>query len=208
MTVPEEYNVIRGFIGLGENILLEILGEIVSVEDMQNTIGTCKATFKLQLHSRFQSIRKNLKVPIIRPPLRDYIIQDVDIVDDVYTNKYYVFASTVLLDPAINSGIVILELLNIKNLEAVGIADESVEYQHHNFPWTNVDRNKIVVYYLYGGIRHIGDYIEGNADFNKGDRVTLELNMDSNPRTLTFFVNDVEQPNYVTNIPPAVRFWV
>ncbi|KAA6372443.1 MAG: hypothetical protein EZS28_032030 [Streblomastix strix] len=182
MTVPEEYNVIRGFIGLGENILLEILGEIVSVEDMQNIIGTCKATFKLQVHSRFQSIRKNLKVPIIRPPLRDYVIQDVDIVDDVYTNKYYVFATTILLDPAINSGIVSLELLNIKKLGAVGIADESVEYQHHNFPWTNVDRNKIVVYYpshVYfklGGIRHFCyDQIKVNAQFNDGDRITMEV---------------------------------
>ncbi|KAA6368353.1 MAG: hypothetical protein EZS28_036119, partial [Streblomastix strix] len=33
------------------------------------------------------------------------------------------------------------------------------------------------------------------------------LNMDSSPRTLTFFKNDVEQPDYVTNIPAAVRFF-
>lgn len=32
--------------------------------------------------------------------------------------------------------------------------------------------------------------------------------MDSNPRELTFFVNDIEQNNYIVNIPSAVRFWV
>ncbi|KAA6363990.1 MAG: hypothetical protein EZS28_040483 [Streblomastix strix] len=35
----------------------------------------------------------------------------------------------------------------------------------------------------------------------------MELNMDSNPRTLTYFIDDVEQMEYVTNIPAAVRFF-
>ncbi|KAA6395420.1 MAG: hypothetical protein EZS28_009050 [Streblomastix strix] len=48
----------------------------------------------------------------------------------------------------------------------------------------------------------------GNENYNKeGSRVALELNMDSNPKTLTFFYNDVKQPHYIINIPPAVRFW-
>ncbi|KAA6390815.1 MAG: hypothetical protein EZS28_013660 [Streblomastix strix] len=33
------------------------------------------------------------------------------------------------------------------------------------------------------------------------------LNMDSNPRTLTCFVDDAEQKNFVSNIPSAVRFY-
>ncbi|KAA6328330.1 MAG: hypothetical protein EZS28_053731 [Streblomastix strix] len=32
--------------------------------------------------------------------------------------------------------------------------------------------------------------------------------MDSNPRTLTFFINDKEQPNYISNLPDTIRFWV
>ncbi|KAA6344343.1 MAG: hypothetical protein EZS28_052247 [Streblomastix strix] len=28
------------------------------------------------------------------------------------------------------------------------------------------------------------------------------------PRRATFFVNDVEQPNFVIGIPEAIRFWV
>ncbi|KAA6376517.1 MAG: hypothetical protein EZS28_027955 [Streblomastix strix] len=31
--------------------------------------------------------------------------------------------------------------------------------------------------------------------------------MDSNPRMLTFFVDDKEQPNFVIDIPNSVRFW-
>ncbi|KAA6361065.1 MAG: hypothetical protein EZS28_043408 [Streblomastix strix] len=31
--------------------------------------------------------------------------------------------------------------------------------------------------------------------------------MESDPRTLTFFVNDIEQRQYITHIPTAVRFW-
>ncbi|KAA6359855.1 MAG: hypothetical protein EZS28_044619 [Streblomastix strix] len=53
---------------------------------------------------------------------------------------------------------------------------------------------------------HLGDRIE-NDEFSSGDRVAMELDMNSMPRTLTFFVNDVEQKNYVTNIPAAVRFF-
>ncbi|KAA6358550.1 MAG: hypothetical protein EZS28_045924 [Streblomastix strix] len=31
--------------------------------------------------------------------------------------------------------------------------------------------------------------------------------MESNPRSLTFFNDDKEQPNFVINIPKAVRIW-
>ncbi|KAA6353041.1 MAG: hypothetical protein EZS28_051432, partial [Streblomastix strix] len=85
------------------------------------------------------------------------------------------------------------------------IADETVKYERRQSPEAR-GGEKIVGYYNIGKIDHIGDWIEGNAKFYKtGDRVALELNMDSSPRTLTFFVNDKEQPNYATNIPVAVR---
>ncbi|KAA6377720.1 MAG: hypothetical protein EZS28_026753 [Streblomastix strix] len=116
--------------------------------------------------------------------------------------------TTILFDPLVNKGIVKFVVQNIKNLiAAVGIADETVKYGRKEFPDAR-GKEKIVRYDCPGWIEHIDDYIKGNAEFYKtGDRVTLELNMDSSPRTLTFFVNDEEQPNYATNIPASVRFF-
>jgi hypothetical protein len=51
--VPEEYNVIGGFIGLGEYIHLESLKEIDDLSDVQQFIGISKRTFQLKDHPRF-----------------------------------------------------------------------------------------------------------------------------------------------------------
>ncbi|KAA6392741.1 MAG: hypothetical protein EZS28_011737 [Streblomastix strix] len=93
--------------------------------------------------------------------------------------------------------------------KAVGIADETVHYKRHE--WFDArGYDKIVYCFREGWLRHSGQFgVKGNAEFdNDGDRVAMELNMDSNPRALTFYVNDVEQPIFVTNIPEAVRFYV
>ncbi|KAA6395144.1 MAG: hypothetical protein EZS28_009332 [Streblomastix strix] len=131
------------------------------------------------------------------------LVKDVKVKDDTFTlnNRNH---STILFDPLIRNGVFRFEVLNINSLWEVGIADESVKYGRKEFPDAR-GQDKIVEYYNVGWTRHIGDNILGNAEFNNGDRATQELNMDSNPRTLSFFVNDVEQPNYFTNIPAAVR---
>ncbi|KAA6364864.1 MAG: hypothetical protein EZS28_039610 [Streblomastix strix] len=59
----------------------------------------------------------------------------------------------------------------------------------------------------YGQIHHIGDEIDGNKSFVKDGTITMELNMDSSPRTLTFFNQGKEQKNYVKGLPPAIRLW-
>ncbi|KAA6366721.1 MAG: hypothetical protein EZS28_037752, partial [Streblomastix strix] len=130
--------------------------------------------------------------------------KDVKVKEDTFTlnNRNH---STILFDPLIKNGVFRFEVLNIQDLYAVGIADESVKYGRGEGP----DKRgyyKIIEYDDLGWIQHIGETIRGNAEIkNNGDRITLELNMDSNPRTLTFFVNDVEQPNFVINIPSAIR---
>ncbi|KAA6392317.1 MAG: hypothetical protein EZS28_012157 [Streblomastix strix] len=117
---------------------------------------------------------------------------------------------TILFNPLINSGIYRFEVSNEHRFTSIGIADDSLPFGQDEVPskygWTNV-----VEYMNDGGMHHIGNldgWIKGNDPFNKpGDRVALELDMDSSPRTLTFFVNDVEQKNYLTNIPAAVNFY-
>ncbi|KAA6403266.1 MAG: hypothetical protein EZS28_001209 [Streblomastix strix] len=114
-------------------------------------------------------------------------------------------SSTILFDPVIKKGIVKFEFQSIYHLNEVGIADKTVKYERKDFP-DERGQEKIVRYNTFGKIEHIGDFIDGNAKFwNNEDRVTFEMDMDSSPRTLTFFVNDEELPNYVTNIPAAVR---
>ncbi|KAA6396268.1 MAG: hypothetical protein EZS28_008204 [Streblomastix strix] len=53
MTVPKEYNVIDGMIGLGPDILLEVLSEMTSIRDVQQFLGVDKKTFALKEHARF-----------------------------------------------------------------------------------------------------------------------------------------------------------
>ncbi|KAA6397889.1 MAG: hypothetical protein EZS28_006584 [Streblomastix strix] len=131
-------------------------------------------------------------------------LEDIKVDGDTFTSIGD-GVSTILFDPVVKKGVVKFEVLNIKELECVGIADESVQLNRNEKP---EDRgwDKIVMYdYCIGWIGHIGDSIEGNAAFKTGDRVALELNMDSIPRTLTFFKNDEEQPLFVSGIPAAVR---
>ncbi|KAA6401640.1 MAG: hypothetical protein EZS28_002833 [Streblomastix strix] len=102
--------------------------------------------------------------------------------DDVETNENTFIHSkendnqvTILFDPVIRRGIIRMEVLNVKDLQGVGIADDSVHYGQDERP-SSVGWNKIVYYYWNGNIHHIGDEIEGNSDFDDpGHRITLEM---------------------------------
>ncbi|KAA6388036.1 MAG: putative MAP kinase kinase family domain protein [Streblomastix strix] len=91
----------------------------------------------------------------------------------------------------------------------VGIADESVRNGRYKslYGRNEIYKYKTVEYYRNGYIHHIDDGIKGNSYFfEDGCRLGMEVNMDSNPRTLTFFVKNKEQTNYVIGIPESVRF--
>ncbi|KAA6360785.1 MAG: hypothetical protein EZS28_043688, partial [Streblomastix strix] len=106
-------------------------------------------------------------------PVESEVLQDVEVNGDTYTNKKDNH-STLLYNPVINKGIVTIEVLNVEDLIAVGIADESVRYGRNEGPW---DRgwDKIVQYDLFGYIYHIGDEIKGNSKFNvDGSRIGME----------------------------------
>ncbi|KAA6376248.1 MAG: hypothetical protein EZS28_028225 [Streblomastix strix] len=116
--------------------------------------------------------------------------------------------SVVLFDPVISKGIYKIKILNVIDLQGVGIADQSVQYGRNEMPGDSKYENRIVYYLREGQIKHHGYDIEGNTVFwFKNQCVTMEVNMDSNPRMLTFFVDDKEQPNFVIDIPNSVRFW-
>ncbi|KAA6400713.1 MAG: putative NEK protein kinase [Streblomastix strix] len=150
---------------------------------------------------------QNVSQQQVFTPVESEALEDVEISENTYTNKNE-NSCMILLNPVINRGIVKIEVLGVKNLQDVGIADESVRYGRNEYPeirgW-----DQIVNYSCNGDIQHIDGYpIWGNSNFRiNGSRIGMELNMESNPRTLTFFIDDEEQPNYVTNIPNAVRIW-
>ncbi|KAA6369237.1 MAG: hypothetical protein EZS28_035235 [Streblomastix strix] len=134
--------------------------------------------------------------------------EDIINFDDAFTHTGdNDFLSTILFKPAITSGIVRFEVINIKQLESVGIADETVSYDRDDFPLLKGFEH-VVEFVAEGSVYNSTDYgIQGNSAYKENDRVALELNMDSDPRTLTFFVNNKEQPNYIFNVPEEVKFF-
>ncbi|KAA6398234.1 MAG: hypothetical protein EZS28_006241 [Streblomastix strix] len=128
----------------------------------------------------------------------------VQIDGELYKNKLYQ-STVVLFDSVIRKGIVKFKVDDDNHLHGIGIADESIRYSQDEEPFARGE-DKVLEYRSFGSIKHIGESIDGNRNFY-GYPTTLELNMDTDPRTLTFFVQDEEQPNFVYNIPAAVRFW-
>ncbi|KAA6379337.1 MAG: hypothetical protein EZS28_025137, partial [Streblomastix strix] len=55
MATPQDYNVIGGLTGLGENRFLKILSETSTIPDVQQFLGINKRTFAIKNHFRFQS---------------------------------------------------------------------------------------------------------------------------------------------------------
>ncbi|KAA6375730.1 MAG: hypothetical protein EZS28_028742, partial [Streblomastix strix] len=114
--------------------------------------------------------------------------------------------STILFDPVIKSGIIYFEVLNVGKLRGLGIAEESVHYERGQEP-RDAGKEKVVGYRYDGRLHHIGNFIHGNYRITDGHHLGMELNMDSNPRTLTYFLDGSEQNMYATNIPASVRVW-
>ncbi|KAA6383313.1 MAG: hypothetical protein EZS28_021160 [Streblomastix strix] len=57
-----------------------------------------------------------------------------------------------------------------------------------------------------GDIAHITNNIKGNQKYVDGQRVAIEVDMATVPRRATFFVDDVEQTNFMIGVSEAVRF--
>ncbi|KAA6374643.1 MAG: putative NEK protein kinase, partial [Streblomastix strix] len=106
-----------------------------------------------------------------------------------------------IYDPIIVKGIMIFE--------DIGIADSSAVFGKYESPWQKHISKTITYISHNGGLRHINkDGIEGNARFEDNQKIAMEVNMDSTPRTLHFFVEGKQQPLSIINIPASVRFWI
>ncbi|KAA6393530.1 MAG: hypothetical protein EZS28_010943 [Streblomastix strix] len=194
MDCARDYNVDGSLLGLGEFILLEILCEMEIPQDAQQFLVLCRKTFKLLIHPRYakiiQSIIEIRPIFIIKEQKQGRSNQNKFIHSDKLDD------CTIAIDPVMLEGIVRIEVL-FENTDwwdkIIGIADASCSFAAGKEPC--------------GKLVHITQS-KGNQKYEDGQRVAVEVDMTIVPRKATFFVDDVEQPNFVIGIPEAVRFWV
>ncbi|KAA6370552.1 MAG: hypothetical protein EZS28_033920, partial [Streblomastix strix] len=90
----------------------------------------------------------------------------------------------------------------------LGIADASCSFAAYFGPSDHGNDKKTVRYLSYGGdINHIINGTIGNKSYEDGQSISAIVDMTSNPRKVVFYVDDIEQPNFVIGIPSEIRFW-
>ncbi|KAA6383531.1 MAG: hypothetical protein EZS28_020943 [Streblomastix strix] len=161
MDHASEYNVIGSLLGLGPDILLELISEMKLPKEVQLFLVVCKKFFKLKDHPRFAKI--------------------------IY--------SITQITPAF-----------VINQPIIGIADASCSFAAGSFPTDGENRAKTVRYWSDGDISHINT-VKGNQRYKDGQRISAIVDMTSNPRKVVFYIDDIEQPNFVIGIPSEIRFW-
>ncbi|KAA6370111.1 MAG: hypothetical protein EZS28_034362, partial [Streblomastix strix] len=116
-----------------------------------------------------------------------------------------------LMEIIISEGIVRIEVVFEKTRGwcRIGIDDTSCSFAAGKGPWQDGNREKSVGYWGYNGeLDHLTQDTTGNHQYSDGQRIAVEVDMTTVPRRATFFMDDVEQPNFVIGIPEAIRFWV
>ncbi|KAA6373275.1 MAG: hypothetical protein EZS28_031198 [Streblomastix strix] len=120
-------------------------------------------------------------------------------------------ASTVAFDPPVSDGIVRFEGV-FENLDGwmfnIGIADVSTVFGANKVPAADGNKDNIVCYLNVGTLQHRDGVISGNVQILEKQKIALEVNMVSIPHTLHFFVDGIEQPLSIFNIPAQIRFWI
>ncbi|KAA6401346.1 MAG: hypothetical protein EZS28_003120, partial [Streblomastix strix] len=118
---------------------------------------------------------------------------------------------TIAIDPAIKVGIVRFEVVfeNSGRNICLGIADASCSFAAGKRPWEDGNQEKTVRYWGFNGdLDHITNDTKGNRSYEDGQRISAIVDMTSNPRKVVFYVDDIEQPNFVIGIPSEIRIWV
>ncbi|KAA6383283.1 MAG: hypothetical protein EZS28_021191 [Streblomastix strix] len=103
---------------------------------------------------------------------------------------------TIFYDPIISSGIARFEgIFDVFSTSSqIGIYDSSVDFSEGvEDPFNDKYTGKNIQYDVYKGwLWHMQlPGIHGNANFSHGESVALEVNLDSCPRTIHFFVNGI-----------------
>ncbi|KAA6327893.1 MAG: hypothetical protein EZS28_053777, partial [Streblomastix strix] len=130
MEVPSEYNIIGGLLGLGPDILLEILSELRLIPNAVQFLGVCNKIHQLMNHQRFMTIIETLSYPIaiINKIPGDVIFVDIDGYQKKI-NKKKTGDNTISLVQVLDNGIWTLEALfqNTRGYAAIGIVRDSYD---------------------------------------------------------------------------------
>ncbi|KAA6357936.1 MAG: hypothetical protein EZS28_046537 [Streblomastix strix] len=188
MTVPREYNVIGGLLGLGPDILLEILQELRLITNAVQFLDYPNA--------------------IINKDPGDVEIVDIDDVQKKI-NKEECYASTISLVQVLDNGIWTMEALfqNSEGFAAIGIVRDSYDIpekaQYASKPHTDhiaafCGKNRgYSVFYKAQGTKGITGF---------DDNQILRIEFDTFKGTLILFIDNVQQPVYFSGIKEKVRF--
>ncbi|KAA6360399.1 MAG: hypothetical protein EZS28_044074, partial [Streblomastix strix] len=77
------------------------------------------------------------------------------------------------------------------------LADSTAVFGPNKWPSSDGNKEKTVRYDNGGNLSHIGSGTKENAPFDNGRFVGCEVDMNSTPKTLTFFVDGKQQPIFV-----------
>ncbi|KAA6380529.1 MAG: hypothetical protein EZS28_023945 [Streblomastix strix] len=61
--------------------------------------------------------------------------------------------------------------------------------------------------FILNEIQDVSFPVKGNQSFRCGQRVSVEVDMNSSPRKVFFFVDGEQQKNYVVGLPNKIRFF-
>ncbi|KAA6366636.1 MAG: hypothetical protein EZS28_037837 [Streblomastix strix] len=213
MTVPSDYNVINGLIGLGPDILLDVLSDFRLIPDAVQFLCVCKKTNQLINHARFYKIIESLNYPI---EIMNKDPDDIDFVDiDLVQKKIYKKkdgVNTISLTQVLDNGIWLIEALfqNTYGLgcgfPAIGIVRDSYDIPAKAGYASKPHTDHIAAFCTGGNypVYYKGYGTKGNYKFK--DNQVLRLEFDSFKGTLILFIDYVQQPVYFSGIKEKVRF--
>ncbi|KAA6371888.1 MAG: hypothetical protein EZS28_032585 [Streblomastix strix] len=176
-------------------------------QDIQQILVLCKKIYKLKDHPRFlqiiQSIIQITPIFIIKES-RQGIAEGNQF---IHSDKNE--SCTIAIDPIISEGIVKIEIVLENNggyVRSMGIAEASCSFVAGKRPWDDGNREMTIRYYNDRQLNHKTGGPK-NQEYADGQKVGIKVDMTTVPRKVTFFVDDVEQPNYVIGIPSEIRLW-
>ncbi|KAA6392200.1 MAG: hypothetical protein EZS28_012272 [Streblomastix strix] len=209
MAVPSEYNVIKGLLGLGPDILLEILSKFRLVSNAVQFLGVCKKTCQLMYHNRFSKIVETLNYPttIVNKDPQDVQLIEIDDVQKKINKKKDDY-STISLVQVIDNGIWSFEVM-FPNMgqygKAVGIVRDSYGIPAKaNYYWKHHTDHIAAFCGTNNYVWYKGQGTKCNAGFD-GNQI-FRLEFDSFKGTLILFIDNVQQPVYFSGIKEKIRF--
>ncbi|KAA6398648.1 MAG: hypothetical protein EZS28_005824 [Streblomastix strix] len=190
MAVPEEYNVIGGLLGLGPDILLEILSEFRLIPNVAQFL--------------------DYSIAIINKDPDCIELIDIDGVQKKI-NKKKDGCNTISLDQVLENGIWSLEtmLQNAYGNAAIGIVRDSYDIPANAYYASKPHNQNIAAF--SGGEFDYPVWYQGQGTYYNDkfkDNQILRLEFDSFEGTLILFIDNVQQPVYFSGIKEKVRFIV